>query len=330
MRANWVFFFALSALTARGQLVKDGQAAFGNSVPDAHNCYPYDGQWSDRIDRALSIGFPLSIEQDLAWFNNRMVVVHNPKAISGKEPGLREHFFQRVRPIVEDALKQGDRSRWPMIILHLDFKVNDAPLLRALWDLLGEYESWITTAPKGSDPHKLAPFDVKPILVLTEDSDAQEEVFYQQLPVGGKLRLFGSAHTAPVTAISDSERYRLAATLAPEQLLIEKPTNYRRWWNNPWAVVEEGGQRNAGDWNAADAARLRALVEHTHKMGYWSRFYTLDGFRSGKDHGWDANYNFGSLDAVTRRWKAALTAGVDFISTDHYEALGVLMGRRSK
>ena len=32
---------------------------------DAHNCYPYSEWWTDRIDRALSTGTPLAIEQDL-------------------------------------------------------------------------------------------------------------------------------------------------------------------------------------------------------------------------------------------------------------------------
>ena len=34
---------------------------------DAHNAYPYEGRWSDRIDRALATGLPLAIEQDLVW-----------------------------------------------------------------------------------------------------------------------------------------------------------------------------------------------------------------------------------------------------------------------
>jgi hypothetical protein len=38
------------------------------SVMDAHNCYPYDGRWGDRVDRALSAGTPVAIEQDLAWY----------------------------------------------------------------------------------------------------------------------------------------------------------------------------------------------------------------------------------------------------------------------
>src|SRR5580704_17276512 len=48
-------------------------------VVDAHNCYPYEGRWTDRIDRALKSGFPVSIEQDLAWNEGRVVLSHEPK-----------------------------------------------------------------------------------------------------------------------------------------------------------------------------------------------------------------------------------------------------------
>jgi hypothetical protein len=37
------------------------------TVMDAHNCYPYYEWWYDCIDRALSAGTPLAIEQDLYW-----------------------------------------------------------------------------------------------------------------------------------------------------------------------------------------------------------------------------------------------------------------------
>ncbi|HMD50195.1 MAG TPA: hypothetical protein VKG79_13895, partial [Bryobacteraceae bacterium] len=89
-------------------------------VLDAHNCYPYDGRWSDRIDRALANGFPVSIEQDLTWYadsapgKGRVVVTHRAEA-DGSEPTLRQYFFERVRPIVEKALASNDRSRWPLI-----------------------------------------------------------------------------------------------------------------------------------------------------------------------------------------------------------------------
>ena len=66
-------------------------------------------------------------------------------------------------------------------------------------------------------------------------------------------------------------------------------------------------------------------MDHAHHLGYWIRFYTLDGFPPAESLGWDAGYNFGSRDAVLPRWKAALAAGVDFIATDQYEDLAAVM-----
>ena len=301
-------------------------------VLDAHNCYPYEGRFQDRLDRALGTGFPIGIEQDLAWYVDsasgagRIAVTHQAET-TGAEPGLRDYFFEHVRPIVEKALRENDRLRWPLIILHFDFKSNQPPLLKAVWDLLGEYEGWITTARQTADPHQLAPFDPKPILVLTEDSDAQEQVFFRQVPVGAKLRVFGSAHTAKLPGSTDQERAHYAATLAPNKILTERPTNYRRWWNNPWREVEEGGQEKAGDWTAADEKRLRALVQHAHRRGFWIRFYTLDGFPENDEHGWSSGYNFGSLDRARARWRAAIAEGVDLIATDQYEDLAREMTR---
>jgi hypothetical protein len=62
-------------------------------------------------------------------------------------------------------------------------------------------------------------------------------------------------------------------------------------------------------------------------MGYWIRFYTLDGFAPAENRGWDANYNFGSRAAVEQRWRAAIAAGVDLIATDQYEDLAAFMRR---
>jgi hypothetical protein len=298
-------------------------------VLDAHNCYPYEGQWADRIDRALKLvngplGFPVAIEQDIAWANGRPVVTHTAKT-TGSEPTLRDHFFERVRPIIESALKRNDRAKWPIIILHFDFKSLEPETLRGVWQVLGEYQSWITTAPQTSDPHKLAKFDKKPLLVLTEDADIQEEIFFKQLKPGERLRVFGSAKTGSIDAKTREERVHLLAALPPEALLPEPPTNFRRWWNNSWFEVEEGGQTKAGDWTAADDARLRSLVDRAHKLGYWIRFYTLDGFEESENRGWEHGYNFGSRAAAELRWRAALDAGVDLIATDQYEDLDAFM-----
>ena len=299
-------------------------------VLDAHNCYPYKGDFKDRIDRALKTGFPVGIEQDLAWAidpangKGRPVVTHSAKT-TGSEPALRDYFFERVRPIIEKALADNDRARWPIIVLHFDFKSVQPELLHAVWDLLGEYQGWITTAAQTADPHQLAAFEPKPLLVLTEDADAQEDVFFKQVPVGTKLRLFGSAHTKNIPDKPREEHDRLLATLPAEQLLPAPPTNYRRWWNNSWYAVEEGGQHKAGDWTPQDDRRLRALVDHAHKLGYWIRFYTLDGFGYGEDQGWGDTYNFGTHEDVIARWNAAIAAGVNLIASDQYEDLAKVM-----
>jgi hypothetical protein len=177
------------------------QLAFLNHnrpVLDAHNCYPVDGRWSDRIDRALKNGYPLGIEQDIAWAvdpatgKGRPVVTHTATT-TGAEPSLRDHFFEHVRPLIEKALADNDRAHWPLIVLHFDFKSLDPALLRAVWDVLSEYQAWITTAPQTPDPNQLGPLDPKPLLVLTEDADIQEQVFFRDLPRGTRLRIFGSA-----------------------------------------------------------------------------------------------------------------------------------------
>lgn len=291
---------------------------------DAHNCYPYDGQFADRIDRALQSGYPVSIEQDIALANGQPVLTHTTKT-RGDEPTLRAYFFERVRPIIEEALKENKQSTWPIIILHFDFKSLDAQVLRGVWKVLGEYQSWLTTAAQTADPLELAPLERKPILAITEDADEQEQVFFHDLKPGEKLRVFGSAHTVSLAGKSREERIHLMATLPPDQLLTERPTNYRRWWNNSWYEVEEGGQPKAGDWTPAADARLHALVDHAHQLGFWIRFYTLDGFTPDEDRGWDKGYNFGSRAAVEPRWKASIEAGVNFIATDQYEDLAAFM-----
>ena len=259
-----------------------------------------------------------------------MVVSHTPKP-TGTEPTLRDYFFEQVRPVVEKALAENKPKEWPLIILHFDFKDNQPAILHAVWQLLGEYEPWLSTAVKTNDPNSLSPIEIKPILAITEDSDAQQKVFFDDLPVGAKLRVFGSAHSHPVPkGMPMPELMHWAVTISPEELLSARPTNYRRWWNSSWYPVEEGGQNHAGDWTAADDARLRALVDHAHQLGYWVRFYTLDGFKPANDQGWGQYYNFGSKDAVILRWKAAIAAGVNFVATDQYEELAPYMKQDAK
>ena len=96
----------------------------------------------------------------------------------------------------------------------------------------------------------------------------------------------------------------------PDDVLPGPRTNYRRWWNNPWSVVEAGGPRESGEWTPEDARRLATLVARAHEAGLWIRFYTLNGLDPDEPLGWEPSYDFGSRDAVggggaqlsTRAW----------------------------
>lgn len=276
---------------------------------DAHNAYPYQGRWADRIDRALSTGLPLAIEQDLVWrpatgsVPAHSIVSHG-EPFTGNEPTLRD-FFERIRPVVTRALTSSSRDGWPLITLNLDFKDRHTEHFKAIWNLLGEYESWLTTASRVGDG-AMQPLQPGPVLVLTGADPSQRLVFHDDVPVGSRLRVFGAVAPGELTA-----------------------TNYLRWSNNPWSVVEEQGQNKAGDWTAADDDRLRTIVNKAHAADLWIRFYTLNGhpIALGEQMGYTPSYNFGSLEAAQLRWRAARAAGVDFIATDQYEELANISSR---
>ena len=114
-------------------------------------------------------------------------------------------------------------------------------------------------------------------------------------------------------------------TAAPEILIPSGATNYRRWTNFGWAAVEYGGQTNAGAWTPEDDRRLRSIVSRAHALGLWVRFYTLNGHAKGQGKGWTESYNFGSIAAARERMSAARDAGVEFIASDQYEELGLVL-----
>jgi len=315
----------LLSIAASNNAISPRAAEPGSRVlMDAHNCYPYFGWWNDRIDRALSAGTPLAIEQDLLWYtpagggSPRSIVTHGSPS-TGHEPSLRDYFFERVRPIVEQALRSPDHSDWPLITLNLDLKSEEPEHLAAIWSVLLEYRDWVTTAPRTSTITEMSKLTVKPILVLTGESDAQKAVFYDQVPLGSELMVFGATRT------ESKDPTAAPATIAPEGA-----DNYHRWWNNPWKVVEPGGQTNAGDWTPIKEARLHDLVSYAHQKKLWIRFYTLDGVSASEEscRGIFHTYNFGSLQSAEIRWRAAARAGVDYLASDQYETLSqVLRGK---
>lgn len=275
------------------------------------------------MERALATGLPLAIEQDLyldrdpASGEPRAVVAHD-RPEPGTAPGLREHFFERIRPYMEKALSDNRRDQWPLIVLNLDFKTVEPALHSAVWKLLVEYEQWISSAPRTATEAKQEPLEVRPLLVLAGNAEEHERYFHDEVPVGGRLRVFGAAR------VVSGSRW----DTPPEWMTPEPADNYRRWWNNSWYAVEEGGQKRAGEWTAADKQRLVAMVKHAHDNGYMIRFYTLNGYTEAEttEHGTGKGYNFPSLEAAKVRWQAAIEAGVDFLATDMYEEFGATLG----
>ena len=234
------------------------------------------------LDQALTVllenvaihtppGTPLAIEQDLFWYTDphthqsQSLVTHG-KPIHGNEPTMRDYFFERIRPLMEAALQEGNQGDWPLVTLNLDFKSDEAAHHAAVWKLLKQYEAWICSAERTADVRKVLPTTIRPLLVLTGEADSQERDFYDIVPLGERLLAFGAVHTEGKNPMS------------PAEVMVREPANnYRRWWNNPWSVVERGGQRKAGPWTTQDEIRLRQLVTRAHELGLWIRFYTLDG-----------------------------------------------------
>jgi hypothetical protein len=328
-----LFIVGLAAVSL-AQAAESGNFAPGKrTLMLAHNAMPEEGKWADRFERVIGTGMPFAVEIDLAWAKNpktgatKSFVGPGPKELNGDEPSLKTFFFERIGPTVEQALKANNKKDWPLVTLFLDIKNDPPEHLESVWNVLGEYEAWLTTAVKTKDIATVAPFDVKPIVVLVLDSPNKEEFFCNRVPVGAKLRVFASAKLAspPGSGLSRSEIFQLQTKMKPEGLLIEPANNYRRWWHNTWVMVEPmglgPGHGPTGEFTAATEARLESIVNHAHKMGYLINLYVLDGVdpAQGRAQGWEDSRNFGSFDKAMIRWKAAAKAGADFISTDQYE-----------
>ncbi len=322
----------LAALGAQTAVSPSGGYGPGRRVLlDAHNAYPYEGRFADRIDRGLSTGLPVAIEQDLIWRleadgTGTSVVAHDVEH-AGDAPSFEQYFFERIRPIMEEALTGSRRDHWPLIVLNLDFKTTEPAHLDAVWTTLGKYGDWLTTAPRTDTPDHAEPLTLGPLLVLTGTSGEQAARFHDAVPPGHPLRLFG-AIDVPAPPGDDAEaRAEALAAMPAEALIASRASNYRRWVNFPWGVVEAGGPPRAGDWTPADADRLRALVTRAHAQDLWIRFYTLNGHAPDAGQGWYDGYNFGSEAGARTRWDAARDAGVDFIATDQYEGFAATRRR---
>jgi len=270
------------------------------------------------------------VEEDLAWIDGKSLLIHGAKNAGAGDPTLETYFFPKVKPIMEKALQQGNKKNWPLITLYLDIKNDPPEHLQAISQLLDQYNAWLTTAVKTSSLAAQSPLELGPMMVLVEDKqhDIKQKVFYDDLPVGGKIRVFGSVtKPAPPSGanLTKQQSIELMASVDPATIVTAHADNYHRWWGSDWAFIEKGGEEHAADWTPEENTRLQNWVRYGHKLGYFVGFYCLDGFTPDQNNGWEAEYNLGSFEAADTRWKALMHAHADFISTDQYEELGKLL-----
>lgn len=301
----------------------------------AHNAYPDHGKYGERLDRAISAGTPFMVEEDLAWIDQRSLLIHGAKNVSEDDPTLESYFFPKVQPIMEKALAEGNHGNWPLVILYLDIKNDPPEHLEAISKLLDKYDAWLTKAVKTQDISVQSPLELKPMMVLVEDKhdDIKQDFFYDRVPVGGKLRVFGS-----VTKYDNNIDKKLSKQTAIdglfdvplERIFTKHADNYRRWWGIDWSFIEKGGEPNGGEWTKEKEQRLRRFVDYGHHLGYFVGAYGLSGWTTSENQGWDKDYNFGSREAVLPRWHAAIRSHLDFIATDQYEDLAKLIHESKK
>src|SRR5262249_29770003 len=143
--------------------------------------------------------------------------------------------------------REGNRGDWPLITLNLDLKSGEPEHLSAIWELLTQYRDWITSAPKTANLQRMEALDIRPVLVLTGESEGQKAVFYDRVPDGGRLLVFGAVETNTKNP-----------SAAPDELAPHAADNYHRWWNNSWQAVEPEGQPKAGRLDDAKKRKTRS------------------------------------------------------------------------
>ncbi|MEI9971004.1 MAG: hypothetical protein WDO73_02565 [Ignavibacteriota bacterium] len=198
--------------------------------------------------------------------------------------------------------------------------------------MLDKYQGWLTTAEKTADIATQSPLDVKPMMVLVEDkqNDIKQQFFYDQVPVGGKIRVFGSVtkfdeNPSHLPKEKKDEAIALLSTFDPEQLVPHKADNYHRWYGTNWAFIERGGETGAAEWNATAEQRLKKFVDYGHRLGYFVGIYCLDGYSDAENQGGTRTITSDRRRGVTPRWQAAIRAHADFISTDQMEDVAAVM-----
>ena len=131
----------------------------------AHNCYPEKGPVG-RSDparaRRADVGHRHRTGRRLV--RRSLHRARTNRRLSRRQAGWHRAdprgAFLRSRPARSSRRRcaTNRKDTWPVMVLHLDFKTNEPAHHQAVWDLLGKYESWLTTAERVADEQRVTPF----------------------------------------------------------------------------------------------------------------------------------------------------------------------------
>jgi hypothetical protein len=261
---------------------------------NAHNSYPAEGRGVERLAHARQAGLTV-FEIDVAWSPelSHTYVSHRNTA-KGDETTLKTYFF--------DAFS----DRFADVLLLIDFKGDQAPMVREIYDLVRSKRPLLTTFT----PERI---NWGPLTVLLTGNLSAIEQFRALMPV-----------SEPYFAIGNRQPLDNKPLASAADYFREPADNFFRVYNFDWVHVEGAKNSDAGSFTATERSRLRALVNAGHKKGYWLRFWTLNG----TSREWSPSENFGSRRAVEERWRAAKEAGVEMIATDEYEWAGEFLRKK--
>ena len=302
-----------SSTTHRQSSIDNRQFLPGHrALLDAHNAYPDRGRFADRIDVALATGLPVG---DRAGPG----VVRGPRRRAGAAGVARIHVRRRrahagvVLLRARAAPGRGgarQRDRRPTGRSSRSTSTS-RPTSRHTMPRCGRCwastRRWLTTAPRVADAAAVAPLQVGPVLVLTGSPDIQQVTFHDAVPVGRSpacLRRHRRHRAAGIDAGGAAARRRRPRTTAAG------------------GIIRGASSRPKA---SAPPASGRRRMPRASRRSSPTRTRTASGSGSTRStaspasaRGGPASYNFGSLDAVSRRWRAAMDAKVDFIATDQY------------
>lgn len=246
----------------------------------AHNAYTWRLYPGDRLGRALASGLK-HVEIDVCYDASRQaVVVTHDNPARGNEPEL-EAYLAPVWRQWQAAAGEG-------YTLIIDFKSAQPAAAARVHEILLPQAALLTSLPK-RDGAALQPGKVT--VCLTGDTAAHRH-YAEGIAADGSYLAFGDVGGGAWQAD--------AASYVPDA-----PAGFVRFVTLEKGVFRADPKDRAAA--AFDPARLRAVADKAHRLGYRVRVYTLNPPKQ-PDGGFD-----------TSAWAACIDGGLEMVSTDAYE-----------